>query len=138
MGLINSAIDVATAPLRFVVNGVAKGTASVADPLNDIEEIQEHVLGAVEAIRDATDQMEAHVAVIEALATSLIPLSQAVTELSNQLQALPALTESVAALTDKLDVVADVLEPLVHMEGDVAKVGHLFSRRRQIPPPNGS
>jgi ABC-type transporter Mla subunit MlaD len=138
MGLIESAVDAATAPLRMVLDGVARGTASVADPLNDIEDIQEHVLRAVDVIKDATEQIEAHVAVIEKLATSLVPLSAAVTELGAQLQALPALTESVAELSAKLDVVADVLEPLVHMEQDVGKVGHLFSRRRQIaPPPEG-
>lgn len=138
MGLIDGAIDLATAPLRFVVNGVVRGTDAVADPLNDIEDIQEHVLGAVEVIRDATEQIEAHVAVIESLATSLLPLTEAVTQLSAQLQALPDLTEAVTQLSAKLDVVADVLEPLVHMEQEVGKVSHLFGRRRQITAPRDS
>jgi methyl-accepting chemotaxis protein len=138
MGLIDSAIDIATAPLRLVVNGVVRGTDAVADPLNDIEDIQEHVLGAVEVIRDATEQIEAHVAVIESLATSLLPLTEAVTQLSAQLQALPDLTEAVTQLSTKLDVVADVLEPLVHIEQEVGKVSHLFGRRRQITTPGDS
>jgi methyl-accepting chemotaxis protein len=137
MGLIDSAINAAAAPLRFVINAAAQGSEAIVDPLDDIEDIQQHVLGAVDVIKDATEQIEAHVAVIETLATSLAPLSAAVTELSTQLQALPALTESVAQLSAKLDVIADVLEPLVHVEQDIGKVGHLFSRRRQIPPANG-
>jgi len=50
------------------------------------------------------------------------------------MSSLPALTESVASLTAKLDVVADVLAPLAHAEQDMARVGHLFGRRRQPPP----
>lgn len=138
MGLIDSAIDLATAPLRFAVNSVVRGTDAVADPLNDIEDIQEHVLGAVEVIRDATEQIEAHVAVIESLATSLLPLTDAVTQLSAQLQALPDLTGAVTELSAKLDVIADVLEPLVHIEQEVGKVSHLFGRRRQITTPGDS
>lgn len=127
MGLI----DTATAPLRYVL-GSAEREAEVVDPLRDVEQIQTHVLSAVEAIRDATDQLEAHVEVVEKLATSLTPLAGAVTQLSAQMEAIPALTDSVQALTQKLDVVADALTPLAHAERDVTKLGHLFSRRK--PP----
>ena len=77
MGLIDSAIDARHGPAALRVQRRCRGTDAVAEPLNDIEEIQEHVLGAVEAIRDATEQIEAHVAVIEALATRCCPLSRA-------------------------------------------------------------
>jgi hypothetical protein len=132
MGLI----DAATAPLRYVINGVVEHGTEATEPLRDLEQIQAHVLHAVEAIKDATEQIEAHVAVIDTLVSSLVPLTASVTRLTDEMASLPALTESVASLTAKLDVVADVLAPLAHAEQDVARVGHLFGRRRQAPPPS--
>ena len=126
MGLI----DAATAPLRYVL----QSAEHEADAVRDLEQIQVHVLHAVEAIKDAAEQVEAHVEVIETLVTTLGPLTAAVAQLSEQMQALPALVESVDALNAKLDVVADVLEPLAHAEQDVTKIGHLFSRRKSKPP----
>jgi methyl-accepting chemotaxis protein len=137
MGLI----DLATAPLRYVINEVTEHEAEVASPLRDIEEIQTHVLAASAAIREATGQIEKHVAVIETLVTSLEPLTAAVAKLADQMQALPELSRSVSELTAKLDVVAEVLTPLALVEQDAARVGHLFSRRRsashpvEAPPP---
>jgi methyl-accepting chemotaxis protein len=126
MGLI----DAATAPLRYVLSGAEHEASAV----QDLEDIQIHVLAAVEAIKDATDQVEAHVEVIETLANSLAPLTAAVTRLTAQMQSLPALVESVDALTEKLDVVVETLSPIAHAEQDVTKVGHLFSRRKLTPP----
>jgi hypothetical protein len=130
MGLI----DAATAPLRYVLNGVVEHGSEATEPLHDLEQIQAHVLHAVEAIKDATEQIQAHVEVIDTLVSSLVPLTAAVTRLTDEMASLPALTESVASLTAKLDVVADVLAPLAHAEQDVGRVGHLFGRRRQVPP----
>jgi hypothetical protein len=130
MGLI----DAATAPLRYVINGVVEHGSEAAEPLHDLEQIQAHVLHAVEAIKDATEQIEAHVGVIDTLVSSLVPLTAAVTRLSDEMASLPALTESVASLTARLDVIADVLAPVEHAEQDVARVGHLFGWRRQVPP----
>jgi chromosome segregation ATPase len=130
MGLI----DLATAPLRYVINEVTEHEAEVVSPLRDIEEIQTHVLAASVAIKQATEQIEKHVAVIETLATSLEPLTVAVAKLADQMQALPELSRSVSELTAKLDVVAEVLTPLALVEQDAARVGHLFSRRRAATP----
>ena len=126
MGLI----DAATAPLRYVLHS-AESEADAALPVKDIEAIQAHVLTAVEAIRQATEQIEAHVEVVEALATSLAPLTQAVVTLTAQLQALPVLSESVQQLTTQLGVVTEALEPVVHAEQEMSRFGHVFSRHRQ-------
>jgi len=73
----------------------------------------------------------------EQLAATLTPLTKAMTELSVQ---MPALVESVGSLNAKLDVVSDVLEPLVqaehdiaHAEHEVTKIGNLFSRHKTTP-----
>ena len=130
MGLI----DAATAPLRYVLHS-AEGEAHAVVPIHDVEQMQTHVLSAVEAIKDATEQIEAHVEVIETLASSLAPLTAAVVKLTQQLESFPALTDSVGELNERLAVIADVLEPLAHAEQDVRKVGSIFSRHRSAPPP---
>ena len=115
--------DAATAPLRWLLGGAeheAAEAVEVADPLKDIEEIQTHVLSAVEAIKDATEQIEAHVQVVETLATAVGPL-----------------TTAVESLTERLDVIAEALTPLARAEQDVGRLGHIFSRRRLGPPSGG-
>jgi hypothetical protein len=109
MGLI----DAATAPLRYVLHS-AESEADAVVPVRDIEHIQSHVVFAVEAIKDATEQIEAHVAVIEKLAASLLPL-----------------TDAVVTLTAQLGMVTEALAPVVDAEREVSKLGHVFSRHRQ-------
>ena len=130
MGLI----DAATAPLRYVLSGAEHE----ADALKDLTRLEAHVVAAVDAIRETTEQVEAHVKVIETLAASLIPLTAAMTELAAQ---IPALVEGVGALNTNLTVIDDVLEPLAdaeqdlaHAEHEVTKLGSLFSRHRITPP----
>jgi len=129
MGLI----DAATGPLKAVLGG-SEREAEAMSHVRDIEHLQTHVLGAVEAIKDATEQIEAHVEVIETLASSLVPLTAAVVKLTEQLESLPALTGSVGALNDRLAVIGEVLEPLAQAEHEVRKFGHMFSRHRVTPP----
>ena len=108
MGLI----DAATAPLRYVLHS-AESEAHAVVPLRDVEHIESHVLSAIEAIKDATEQIEAHVEVIEKLASSLLPL-----------------TDAVVTLTAQLGTVTAALAPVVEAEQEVSKLGHLFSRHR--------
>jgi DNA repair ATPase RecN len=129
MGLI----DAATAPLRYVLYGAEHE----ADALRDLSRLEAHVAAAVDAIRETTGQVEAHVEVIEKLAASLIPLTAAMAELSAQ---MPALVESVGSLNRNLTVIDEVLEPLAqaqqdlaHAEHEVTKLGSLFSRHRTTP-----
>jgi|SRR5579863_761204 len=129
MGLI----DAATTPLRHVLFGAEHEAAA----LTDLATLEAHVVAGVDAIRETTDQLEAHAEVIERLAASLIPLTAAMTELSAQ---LPALVESVGSLNTKLDTVSEVLEPLVRAEQDVAhaehevtKIGNIFQRHKTTP-----
>jgi hypothetical protein len=112
MGLI----DAATAPLRYVLHS-AESEADAAMPVRDIEQIQMHVVTAVEAIKDATEQIEAHVEVIEKLAASLLPL-----------------TDAVVTLTTQLSLVTEALAPVVEAEQEVSRLGHVFSRHRAPQP----
>ena len=127
MGLI----DAATAPLRHVLFGAEH------EAMADLVPIEAHLMAAVDAIRQTTEQLEAHAAVIERLAATLTPLTKAMAELSVQ---MPELVESVGSLNAKLDVVSEVLEPLVqtehdiaHAEHEVTKIGNLFSRHKTTP-----
>jgi hypothetical protein len=106
MGLI----DAATAPLRYVLHS-AEGEAHAVVPIRDVEQIQTHVLSAVEAIKDATEQIEAHAEVIEKLAASLLPLADAV-----------------VTLTAQLSLVTEALAPVAEAEQEVSKLGHFFGR----------
>jgi hypothetical protein len=99
-------------PLRAVL-GVAEQEAEQVLPVRDIEAIQRRVLDGVEAVRQATESIESHVEVLETLATSLPPLTDAVTQLTVQ-------------LGDILTVIA----PLAAVERDVARAEHFLFRRR--------
>ena len=122
MGLIDAALS----PLRAVL-GVAEREAEHVLPVRDIEEIQERVLDGVDAIRKATESVESHVAVLETLATSLPPLTDAVTQLTVQLGELLAVIAPIAAAERE---VAKVHQEIEKVEGELGRVGHLFGRRR--------
>ncbi len=63
MGLI----DAATAPLRYVLFMARNDEVAAVE---DIERLEAHVVAAVDAIRETTEQLEAHAAVIERLAAN--------------------------------------------------------------------
>src|ERR1700678_4328275 len=109
MGLIDTALS----PLRAVLGSVER-EAEHAIPVKEIQGIQERVLETGEAIRKATESIEAHVEVLESLASSV-----------------PQLTDAVGLLTVQLGGIVEVLKPVAAMEADVAKVGHLFGRRNK-------
>jgi chromosome segregation ATPase len=133
MGLL----DIVLAPLRGIL-GSAEHEAEQAFPVQDLEQIQSRVLETADAIRDATEQIEAHVAVLETLATSIAPL-----------------TVSVEKMTTQLGVIAEVLAPLAaaehdvgsaehdveSVERDVSRIEHLLGRRhdaaKEASPPAG-
>ena len=113
MGLL----DIVQAPLREVLKS-AEGEAEHSVPVHDLET---RAVDAVEAIRDATEQIEAHVKVLETLATSMTPLTLAVEKLCTELA-----------------VVSEVLAPVAAAERDVGeaehavtRLGHLFGSHRQ-------
>ena len=66
MGLI----DAATAPLRHVLFGAEH------EAVEDLVPLEAHLVAAVDAIRETTEQLEAHAEVIERLAAALIPLDR--------------------------------------------------------------
>ncbi len=109
MGLL----DLATAPLRAVFRS-AEREAESAFPVRDLEEVESRVLSTAEAIRHATESIEAHVAVLETLATSIGPL-----------------TDVVAELTRQLAEINRVLGPVATAERDVSRIEHLFGRRKR-------
>jgi hypothetical protein len=112
MGLV----DIALAPLRGLLSS-AEREAEQTFPVQDLEGIQTQVLETVEAVRDATEQIAAHVAMLETLADSITPL-----------------TQSVEKLTVQLGLIAAVLTPMAGAERDVSRLSHLLHHRPQDDP----
>jgi hypothetical protein len=102
--------DIAMRPFRVLL-GSAEHEVEDALPVREIEEIQTQILDGVGALRRATESIESHVEVVEALATTL-----------------PALTAAVQELTIQLGEIVAVLVPVTEAERDMAKVEHEFSR----------
>jgi methyl-accepting chemotaxis protein len=110
MGLL----DPFLAPLR---GALAATEHDVVREIRGVEHIEHRVLEAADAIRDATESIEAHVGVIETLATSINPLA-----------------ESVNRLTAQMAELNQVLAPLAAAERDVSRLEHLFGRHRHGRP----
>lgn len=116
MGMVDGVINGGLAQLRKLLGVVEQETEDVL-PVKDIEEIQTRVLDSVEAIKDATEQIEAHAAQLEALVDTL-----------------PVLATAVQELTRELGVIAEVLAPLANAERDVSKLSQLLGRHRREEP----
>jgi hypothetical protein len=115
-------LDIATAPFRLVF-GAAEQQVEGAAPMREVEDVEKEIAAAVAALRRASESIESHVAVLEALAGTL-----------------PTLTAAVQTLTDELGEIAAVLRPLSAAERDAEKLerefeheytrlGGLFGRR---------
>jgi hypothetical protein len=93
-------------------------------PLAETRDLEAKLLDAVEAVGRATDSIERHVEVIETLALSLPPLTDAVTLLSTQISELLRLTT-----------------PIASAEREVSRFTHLFGRhpheQEAAPQPGG-
>jgi hypothetical protein len=100
-------LDFLLRPLRSAL-GVAEH--EVFTPLEGTER---EILGAVDAIEQATESIERHVKVIEGLATSVGPL-----------------TESVNHLTATMADLVALLAPVGKAEHEVARVERFFGLRR--------
>jgi hypothetical protein len=109
-------IDAALSPVRAVL-GVAEREVEQHSPLQAIEEIDDKILEAVQAVKRATESIERHVEVVESLA-----------------ETLPALTASVTRLTDQLGDILPLLAPLAAVERDVQRIEGIFHRRRKDSP----
>jgi hypothetical protein len=120
MGLL----DIALAPLRSLL-GAAEQEAEHVFPVRDLEDVEQRVLETAQAVRRATESIEAHVAVVETLATSLPPLTEAVTQLTVQLGEILKLTAPLAALEHDVGAA----------ERRISRVEHLFGRGRHDEPP---
>ena len=94
----------------------------VVDSLHETRDIETNMLGAVQAIENATSSIEKHVEVIEMLATSVDPLRA-----------------SVDRLTDTMQELVAILAPMGSAEQEVERVGRFFGRHRhdEQPPPAG-
>ena len=110
MGLV----DVALGPIRSVI-GTAEHEAEHAMPVRDIEEIQQQILEGVNAMRHATESVEAHIEVVEALAA-----------------AVPTLTAAVVSLTEQLGQITRVLAPVAAVEQDFAKTEQEVVRAEHV------
>ncbi len=85
----------------------------IVDTVHETRDLEENMLGAVEAIENATASIERHVEVIETLATSVDPLRASVDRLTDTMQDLVAL-----------------LAPMGAAEHEVQRVGRFFGRHR--------
>jgi methyl-accepting chemotaxis protein len=119
MGLLDIPLT-ALRPLRAMLNAVQDQAEETVPGVEEIEGIQTKVLDTVEAIQDATEQIEAHVAVLETLATSIDPLTQAVEKLVAEMAVISAALAPLAAAE----------HGAAEAEHDLARISHLFGRRR--------
>jgi methyl-accepting chemotaxis protein len=108
-------LDFVTRPLRSVL-GVAEH--DVVESVRETRDIEANMLGAVEAIENATASIERHVEVIETLATSVDPLRG-----------------SVDRLTDAVQELVAILAPVAEAEHEMQRVGRFFGRHHHDPPP---
>lgn len=95
--------------------GVAEHDVDSMDP---IVKTEREILGAVEALRGATESIEHHVEVIDVLATSVGPLTQSVNQLNTTMVEL-----------------VKVLGPLASAERGVEDVEGFFGRHLHRHPP---
>jgi methyl-accepting chemotaxis protein len=91
--------------------GVAE--RDVVESLHETRDIEVNILGAVQAIENATASVERHVAVIETLATSVDPLRA-----------------SVDRLTDTMQELVAMMAPMAAAEHELHRVGRMFGRHR--------
>jgi ABC-type transporter Mla subunit MlaD len=120
------ALDFLASPLRSLLGEAehAETEAEHHSPMAQTRELEHKLDDAVAAMHRAADSMNSHVAVVDALAA-----------------ALPPLTESVHRLTDQLNQVLQMTAPLESAERDISRVEHLFARRHheegEHPGPEG-
>jgi uncharacterized protein YoxC len=107
-------LDFVTRPIRVLLGAESE----VVKTAHETHDIERETLRAVDAIEHAQASIEKHVAVIESLATSVDPLRA-----------------SVDRLTDTMQELVAVLGPLSSAEHEAQKVGRLFHRHRDAPPP---
>ncbi len=108
-------LEFLTRPIQRVL-GVTEH--DVVESLRETRDIEANMLGAVQAIENATASIERHIEVIETLATSVDPLRA-----------------SVDRLTDTLQQLVVMLAPVEAAEQDMQRVGRLFRRHRHDEPP---
>lgn len=114
MGLL----DLAFAPVRAVLSSTER---DVTHEVREVEHIQHEALDTAKAIREATESIERHVAVIDTLAGSIAPLA-----------------ESVNRLTAQMAELNRALSPLAGAEREVSAVEHLFAHRHRGESESGS
>lgn len=116
MGLL----DLALAPIRAVVSA---GERDVTHEIREVEHVEHGVLDTAGSIRDATESIEKHIAVLDTLASSIGPL-----------------TESVNRLTAQMAELNQVLSPMAGAEREISALEHVFGRHRHEPgsSPSGS
>jgi phage-related minor tail protein len=103
-------LDFVTRPIRWVLDATER---DVVETVHETRDIEANMLGAVQAIENATASIERHVEVIETLATSVDPLRASVDRLSDTMQDL-----------------VTILAPMAAAEREVQRVGRFFGRHR--------
>src|SRR4051812_6269559 len=108
-------LDFLTDPIRSVL-GVSE--RQVVEMVHGTRDVETNILGAVQAIENATASIEQHVAVIEGLATSIDPLR-----------------ESVEGLTAAMQDIVVLMAPMAAAEREMHRVSGFFGRHHHDDPP---
>ena len=113
--------DFVRSALRSAIGAAeqASGEAVRHTPLHETRELEAALSDAVQAVHRSCDSLERHVAVIEALADSLPPLTESVTRLTDQLEPLLRIAAPLGSAEREV----------AKAEQEVAKVEHFWSRR---------
>lgn len=104
-------LDFVTRPLRAIFGETEH---DVVDTMHETRDIEANMLGAIEAIENATASLEHHVEVIETLATSVDPLRA-----------------SVDRLTDTMQDLVAMLGPIASAEREIQRAGRFLPRRHR-------
>jgi hypothetical protein len=109
-------LDLLTRPLRSLLGEAEQTEKEVArhSPIGETRELEAKLEAAVHAIHRGTDALESQVQILDALA-----------------QSLPPLTEAVTRLTIQIDELLQVTAPLATAERDVSRLEHLLGRHRR-------
>lgn len=127
--------DLAAAPLRFVLGNAEGAAQQQPGPVHEVVQLQAHVLHAAEAVREASEQIEAQVQTLDRLVDSLSPLVETT---------LPALTAAVQQLCVELTAVKPLadgvrelqapLEPLTTLPALTEAVAAIREPLMALPP----
>jgi hypothetical protein len=122
-------LDFVTRPIRWAF-GVTEN--EVVETVRETHDMERDTLGAVEAIEHATASVEKHVTAVENATASI---EKHVTVMESLATSVDPLRASVDRLTDTMQDLVKMLGPVAAAEREAQKVGRVFHRHHEKPPP---